>query len=45
MYLFRLDPRLSETFADKWLHEADLEKCYRPTDDEVAAINEKNPGV
>ena len=39
MFLFRLDSRFVERFADMWFQDHDLEECVRPTDEYVAQIN------
>ena len=38
-YLFEQDPRLVFTLPDVWMQDCELEECRRPTDEQVAAIN------
>jgi hypothetical protein len=45
MYLFRLDPRLRETFADMWFLDCELEECCRPTDEQMGLTsNDRRQG-
>jgi hypothetical protein len=38
--LFHQDPRLVNTLPDVWMQESELEECGRPTDEQVAMIND-----
>ena len=38
-FLFHQDPRLVYTLPDVWMQESELEECRRPTDEQVAMIN------
>lgn len=40
-FLFQQDPRLTEPFSEIWLPSSALEECPRPSDEQIAAINEK----
>lgn len=40
-FLFQADPRLADPFRQIWLPSSALEKCARPSDEEIAAINKK----
>ncbi len=37
--LFHQDPRLVYTLPDVWMQESEFEECIRPTDEQVAMIN------
>lgn len=37
--LFHQDPRFVEKSPDTWLLNSELEECSRPTDEQVAMIN------
>ena len=39
-FLFHQDPRLIYTLPDVWMRESELEECGRPTDEQVAMIND-----
>jgi len=43
-FLFQQDTRFNEHFPDVWLSDADLEEFPRPTDEEVARINQQAKG-
>ena len=38
-FLFHQDPRLAYTLPDVWMQDFELEECKRPTDEQVAMIN------
>lgn len=38
-FLFHQDPRLIFALADLWMRDSELEECRRPTDEQVAIIN------
>jgi hypothetical protein len=40
-FLFQQDPRIARAFPETWLSSADLEECSRPTDEQVAMMNDK----
>lgn len=38
-FLFRLDPRFDDKLDDFFIYDDDVEKCERPTDEQIAALN------
>lgn len=38
-FLFHQDPRLNFVLPDLWMQDSELEECRRPTDEQVAMIN------
>ncbi len=38
-FLFHQDSRLKYTLPDVWMQDFELEECSRPTDEQVAMIN------
>ncbi len=38
-FLFHQDPRLAYTLPDVWMRDSEVEECNRPTDEQVAMIN------
>jgi len=38
-FLFHQDPRIKFVFPDLWMRDSELEECRRPTDEQVAMIN------
>lgn len=38
-FLFRQDPRIDFKLPDVWIRDSEVEECARPTDEEVALIN------
>jgi hypothetical protein len=38
-FLFQQDPRLTYTLPDLWMRDFEVEECNRPTDEQIAMIN------
>jgi len=38
-FLFHQDPRIKFDLPDLWMRDSELEECRRPTDQQVAMIN------
>jgi len=38
-FLFHQDPRLSSVLPDLWMQSSELEECQRPTNEQIAMIN------
>ena len=38
-FLFHQDPRIFSVLPDLWMQESELEECQRPTDGQIAMIN------
>jgi hypothetical protein len=38
-FLFHQDPRIDYKIPDVWIHDTEIEECVRPTEEEVALIN------
>jgi hypothetical protein len=42
-FLFHQDPRITFALPDLWMRDFELEECRRPTDEQIAKIN--NMGI
>ena len=40
-FLFQSDSRFTRTILELWLLDSELQQCQRPTDDDVAVMNQK----